>query len=133
MAMFKLRGRVKVIKDTTQITDTFSKREFVVTEEDGMYPQDIMFELVQDKCSVIDGLNVGDEVEVSFNIRGREWTSPQGEVKYFNSLNAWRVEKVQAGMAPQTDPSPVDLGGGQSTDNPTASNEGAQEADDLPF
>lgn len=90
--MFKLTGTVKVIKDTVQVTDSFSKREFVINDSSNMYPQDIMFESCQDKCSMMDGYKVGDSVEVSFNLRGREWTSPQGEVKYFNTLDAWRIE-----------------------------------------
>lgn len=90
--MFKLTGTVKVIKDTVQVTDSFSKREFVINDSSSMYPQDIMFESCQDKTSILDGYKVGDSVEVSFNLRGREWKSPQGEVKYFNTLDAWRVE-----------------------------------------
>ena len=59
-----------------------------------MYPQDILFQAVQDKCGMLDGIQPGEQVEVSFNLRGREWTSPQGEVRYFNTLDAWRIEKV---------------------------------------
>ena len=73
-----------------------------------MYPQDIMFQAAQDKCSMLDGFNENDQVEVSFNLRGREWTSPQGEVKYFNTLDAWRIEKVAQGM-PQGGPSDMNL------------------------
>ena len=57
-----------------------------------MYPQDILFQATQDKCSLLDSIKVQDQIEVSFNLRGREWTSPTGEVKYFNSLEAWRIE-----------------------------------------
>ena len=83
--MFKLTGTLKVIKDTVQITEKFSKREFVVSENSSMYPQEIAFQAAQDKCSMLDGYTEGEQVEVSFNLRGREWTSPQGEVKYFNT------------------------------------------------
>jgi len=89
---YKLTGVIKVLHPTVQVSDKFSKREFVVTDNTGMYPQDIQFQATQDKCSMLDGLNVGQQVEVSFNIRGREWINPQGEAKYFNSLEAWRVE-----------------------------------------
>ena len=82
--MFKLTGTLKVIKDTVQVTEKFSKREFVVSENSSMYPQEIAFQAAQDKCSMLDGYSEGENVEVSFNLRGREWTSPQGEVKYFN-------------------------------------------------
>jgi len=94
--MYKLSGTIKVIKDTVQVSDKFSKREFVVNDSSSMYPQDISLQSTQDKCSMLDGYKEGDNVEVSFNLRGREWTSPQGEVKYFNTLEAWRIEKAGA-------------------------------------
>ena len=105
--MYKLSGTVKVVNQTVQVSEKFSKREFVVTESSSMYPQDISFQLSQDKCSLLDGVNVNDTIEVSFNIRGREWTSPQGEVKYFNSLDAWRIDRVNATGSgiPSTGPS----------------------------
>lgn len=129
--MFKLQGTLKVLNDTQKITDTFSKREFVVTESSSNYPQDILFQATQDKCSMLDGLNQGDVVEVSFNLRGREWTSPQGEIKYFNSLDAWRIEKVGAGM-PQGGPSDMDLGSAPLPQIPSSATEDAED-DDLPF
>jgi hypothetical protein len=97
---YKLVGTIKVLNDTVQVSEKFSKRELVVTVEDGMYPQDISLQFTQDKTSVLDAMNVGDKVEVSFNLRGREWTSPTGEVKYFNSLEGWRIEKMLAPVAP---------------------------------
>lgn len=115
--MYKVSGIIKVINDTVQVSDKFSKREFVVTDNSSMYPQDILLQLAQDKCSVLDAYNVGDSVEVSFNLRGREWTNPQGEVKYFNTLDAWRIEQMkQTPSEPQ--PLPDDM---------------KQEGDDLPF
>ncbi len=76
-----------------------------------MYPQDILFQLTQDKCGLVDGFQPNDQIEVSFNIRGREWTSPQGEVKYFNTLEAWRIEKMgaaaQGGSAPMSEPAKI--------------------------
>jgi len=120
--MYKLNGTIKVIKDTVQISDKFSKREFVVNDSSSMYPQDIMLQSVQDKCSMLDGYKEGDNVEVSFNLRGREWTSPTGEVKYFNTLDAWKIEKGSA-----MNDEPV-----LKTDNPDADNDGNPD-DDLPF
>jgi hypothetical protein len=128
--MFKLTGTLKVIKDTVQVTEKFAKREFVVNDASSMYPQDILFQAVQDKCSMLDGLTEGEQVEVSFNLRGREWTSPQGEVKYFNTLDAWRIEKVGQGM-PQGGPSDMNLDP-VPTAAPTASTDAAED-DDLPF
>jgi hypothetical protein len=99
MSAFKMKGVVKVIRPTQQVSDKFSKREFVVTDgSDDKYPQDIMFELTQDKTSLLDSVMEGQEVEVSFNLRGREWKSPQGDVKYFNTLNAFKIDT--AGAAP---------------------------------
>lgn len=128
--MFKLTGTVKVIKDTVQVTEKFAKREFVINDASSMYPQDILFQSVQDKCSMLDGYTEGDNVEVSFNLRGREWTSPHGEVKYFNTLDAWRIEKVGQGM-PQGGPSDMNLNPVPAS-APSASTEAAED-DDLPF
>lgn len=128
--MFKLQGTVKVINDTVQVTEKFAKREFVVEDTSSMYPQMIMFQSVQDKCSMLDAVTEGDQVEVSFNLRGREWTSPQGEVKYFNTLDAWRIEKVGQGM-PQGGPSDMNLNP-VASEIPSASTDSAED-DDLPF
>jgi hypothetical protein len=132
--MFKLSGIVKVVNPTVQVSEKFSKREFVVTDASSMYPQDIMFQSTQDKCSLLDNVQVNDQVEVSFNLRGREWTSPQGEVKYFNTLEAWRIDKVGAtnGTAmPQGGPSAMSL---DSVSSVTASQANVESADDdLPF
>jgi len=83
--------------ETTKVTETFKKREFVVEySENPQYPEFIKFEFIQDKCELLDKYNVGDEVEVSFNLKGRKWTDPQGTVKYFNTLQAWRLESKSA-------------------------------------
>lgn len=130
--MFKLSGTLKVKNDTVQVSEKFSKREFVLNDASSMYPQDILFQLTQDKCNLLDAVNVGDQIEVSFNLRGREWTSPQGEVRYFNTLDAWRIEKVGAGQ----------MGGGMPQGGPSAMNldpiatpasAASSDDDDLPF
>lgn len=93
--------RIKVIYETVQVSERFTKREFVVTDNNnGNYPQDILLQSTQEKCALLDSFQINDQVDVSFNIRGREWTSPQGEVKYFTSLEAWRIERFNPGMAP---------------------------------
>jgi hypothetical protein len=131
--MFKFTGTIKVIQPTQQVTEKFAKREFVVTDTTSMYPQDIMFQATQDKCSMLDSYNVNDQVEVSFNLRGREWTSPQGEVKYFNSLDAWRIDRAGAnggsGM-PASGPSAMNLAPVTSA---TAEMTVEKADDDLPF
>lgn len=120
--MFKLTGVVKMVGKTVAVSEKFSKREFVITDATSMYPQDIMFQLTQDKCSMLDPIAEGQTVDVSFNIKGREWTSPQGEVKYFNTLEAWRVEVT--GGAPVAKPQAA---------KPTASAAAEDDSDDLPF
>ena len=131
--MFKLTGTVKVINPTQVISEKFSKREFVIETQD-QYPQLVMFQATQDKCSLLDNVQQNSQVEVSFNLRGREWTSPAGEVKYFNTLEAWRIEKVGQGNAmPAGGPSAMSLGTDPipaATTSAIASNE---EEDDLPF
>lgn len=92
--MYTLKGTITAIKPTQQISDKFSKREIVVNDN-SRYPQEILFQFTNDNCMVLDSYKVGQDVEVSFNLRGREWTSPQGEVKYFNTLEGWKIEGTQ--------------------------------------
>lgn len=87
-----ITGILKVKGEAQQVSEKFRKREFVLSDNSTQYPQHISFQLTQDKCSLIDQYNVGDEIKVHFNLRGREWTSPKNEVKYFNTLEAWRIE-----------------------------------------
>lgn len=87
-------GQLKVKSATQVVSDKFSKRDFVLaTDLATPYPQFVSFQLTQDKCSVLDNFNEGDEVKVHFNLRGREWNGEQG-IKYFNTLECWRIEKV---------------------------------------
>ena len=120
-----ISGTIKVIHKEEKVSDKFKKRIFVITDTSSQYPQIIPFELVNDKCGIIDNYKVGDEIKVHFNIRGREWTSPKGELKYFTSLNAWRIENVNSG---QQSPPVVEYTPENFTDNT-----GKSESDDLPF
>lgn len=98
-----MSGVIKVVKPTQVISEKFSKREFVVVDRsDVNYPQDIQFELTQEKTALLDNIMEGQEVEVSFNLKGREWTSPSGEVKYFNTLTAFRIDKIGSNLAVST-------------------------------
>lgn len=85
-------GKLHTIFDTKQVSERFTKREFVIELTDSKYPQHVLFQLTGDRCSQLDGLKVGDEVRIEFSLRGREWKSPSGEVKYFNSLDVWQIE-----------------------------------------
>jgi len=92
----EVTGQLKVKGGRQQVSDKFSKREFVLaTDLTTPYPQFVSFQVTQDKCAVLDSYNVGDEIKVHFNLRGREYQNPNTlETKYFNSLEAWRIEKV---------------------------------------
>ena len=94
IVMLNVKGKLKVKGDEVQVSDKFRKREFVVTiDASSAYPQHVQFQLVQDKCGLIEGFGIGEEISVSFNLRGREWTK-DNQVKYFNSLDAWKIERL---------------------------------------
>ena len=126
--IMEVTGKIKVINAEQQVSASFKKRELVVATEE-QYPQFISINFVQDKCDLLNNYNVGDAVKVSINLRGREWVNPQGETKYFNDIQGWRVEKVQAeaaiaaGMAPMP---PAEAFA-------PATNFNEEEHDDLPF
>ena len=90
-------GKLHVIGETQQKSERFTKREFVLEiAENPKYPQTVQFQLTGDRVNQLDGLNIGDQVRVEFSLRGREWRSPSGDVKYFNSLDVWRLEPARA-------------------------------------
>ena len=100
----EIKGIIKKISETVQISDRFRKREFVVEYSSNPdYPQPLQFEMVQDRCEFLDSFQEGQEVEVHFDLRGREWTNPQGQVKYFNSLQAWKLVAEQDETKPTTE------------------------------
>ncbi|MBL4632713.1 MAG: DUF3127 domain-containing protein [Kofleriaceae bacterium] len=118
----EVSGRIYKIFETKQITERFTKREFVVEIEDGKYPQQVLFQMTGDRCSNLDSFREGQEIKVEFNLRGREWTSPKGEVKYFNSLDVWRLAPLSTGA------------GVESGDGPPPANEPPGDMDmDIPF
>lgn len=92
--MSEILGKIEVIKDTVNVSATFKKREFVVTTQE-QFPQSILLELNKDKCDLLNNFKVGDEVNVSYNLRGRAWQNPQGETKYFNTIQAWKISKTE--------------------------------------
>jgi len=121
---FEVLGKLHKKFDTESKTDTFQAREFVI-EVEGNYPQLIKFQLVQDRCSLIDDYEEGDMMNVHFDLRGREWNG-----KYFTNLNAWRVEKPST-SAPAAE-TPSQAAGNDSF--PAANDEPPTAADDdLPF
>ena len=95
--MLTFKGTIKLLFETQQVSEKFRKREFVVVETGSPYPQEIQFQTVQEKVDLLEGFNPGEEVEVSFNLRGRAWTSPKdGITRYFNSLDVWKINRVGA-------------------------------------
>lgn len=85
-------GKLVEIFEVMKVKETFQKREFVLEyASNPKYPELVKFELVQDKCSLLDNFKVGQEVSVEFDLRGRKWTDQKGAVKYFNTLQAWRL------------------------------------------
>jgi len=93
--MSEIIGKIILLKDTEKITETFSKREIVV-ETDEQFKQKILIQFVKDKCNILDKYKVGDNVKVSYNLQGKEWVNPQGETKYFNSIQGWNISKVDS-------------------------------------
>lgn len=124
----EIKGKLLEVGETQQIKDTFQKREFVLEYvENPTYPEYLKFELIQDRCPILDGYAEGDEVSVSFNLKGRKWTNPEGQVKYFNSLQAWKIDRVSGA---EGDSSSQDT----SQDMPEPPEWVQSEADDdLPF
>ena len=125
---FEIEGKLHKKYPAESKSSTFQAREFVLEIKSGNYPENIKFQLVQDKCSLLDDYEEGDMLKVYFDLRGREW---QG--KYFTNLNAWRLGKPQASAAPTA-----------GTSSPPASEPGSfpsaadepgfgADNDDLPF
>ena len=125
----ELQGTVKKIGETQTFASGFQKREMVLLTEE-QYPQPIQIDFLSDKIDLLNDVSEGESVKIGVNIRGREWTNPQGEVKYFNSITGWRIEKVSGENtnteAPQPNtfekPAPI------TNDNPFG-----DEDQDLPF
>lgn len=89
----QVEGKIRSILPTQQVSQSYKKRELVVTTEE-KYPQHILIEFTQDKCDLLSSYKQGEAVKVSINLRGREWVNPQGETRYFNSIQGWNIEKV---------------------------------------
>ena len=129
-----LEGVIKKIFEEQVITASFKKREFVITTQE-QYPQDILMELTQDKTGLLNQFKEGDLVSVDINVRGREWINPEGEAKYFNTLQAWKIWKKEEGSqsdpgvpTPPSSPTPP-----TNSVPETPVYNGNPEDDDLPF
>ena len=97
----EVKGTIKVIFPTETVSQKFKKRDIVITTDE-QYPQDISVQFVQDKTSILDKYKVGQSVTIGINLRGRSWQSPQGEVKYFNTINGWAINHQESGVPAQS-------------------------------
>lgn len=105
----EVTGKIHTIMEAKQVTERFRKREFVLELADNpKYPQFVLFQLTGDRCESLEDFNVGDEVRVDFSLRGREWKSPTGDVKYFNSLDVWTIDRGGASVFGDDDIPPPD-------------------------
>jgi hypothetical protein len=120
---FSLEGKLIEKFDVMQVTETFRKREFVVeTSENSSgreFVEQIKFQTLQDRCDILDNYNIGQNVKVTFSIKGRRWEK-EGNVNYFNNLDAWKIEPLDSA------PPLVD-------DIPLPEYEEMNESEDLPF
>lgn len=125
----ELTGSIKLIQEEERISDRFKKRGLVLSTQE-QYPQDIMIEFVQEKTELLDSFQQGQRVTISINIRGREWKSPNGEVKYFTSIQGWRIQKTEAEAPGMQQP----MGGPKDTaPQAPAPDLSDKDGDDLPF
>jgi translation initiation factor IF-3 len=127
----EISGKIRLINPVQQVSASFKKRELVVTTDE-QYPQNILVEFVQDKTDLLNTFQPGEDVKVSINLRGREWTSPQGELKFFNSIVGWRIEKMGATMGQPPVAQNISTQSVADGFEP-ATNFNEEEHDDLPF
>jgi len=123
----QIQGKIHAAFDTEQVTERFRKREFVLElDAASRYPQYVMFQLTGDRCGELDDFNPGEEVGVEFSLRGRQWTSPKGDVRYFNSLEVWSIERRGEAAPDAGQPSSTQPGNGDEPPAPS-------DEDDIPF
>ena len=123
----EVTGKIKWIDETkTYGNNGFRKREVVITTEE-QYPQQILIEFIQDKCELLNNYQVGQNVKIGINLRGREWTNPEGETKYFNSIQGWRIDALKNDSSNEMPPMPT------PTSFEPAEGDANEVDDDLPF
>jgi len=134
---FEINGRLAEKYETQKVSDRFQKREFVLEVKSNSatgyeFVDFIKFQSTQDKCSLLDQVNVDDTVKVSFNLRGRKWEK-DGQVSYFTNLEAWRIEKLSNETGVPASETPIE--NSESNDAPFPSNPPENDSgfDDLPF
>ena len=123
----EIQGKIKLVGNIQEITDSFRKRELVIVTQE-QYPQTLCVEFVQDKIDLLNDFQEGQDVKIGINLRGREWKNPEGLIKYFTSLQGWRIEPVKNQNLDNQE-SPLDS---LSSFEP-AENINKEDLDDLPF
>ena len=128
----ELQGTIKKIFEIQSFPSGFQNREMILLTQE-QYPQPVSIEFLSEKMNLLDNVSEGDNVKVGINIRGREWVNPQGETKYFNSITAWRLEKVadNGGYSEPTQATPAPEQEVHDTSSTNVFEE--DEDDDLPF
>lgn len=120
-------GKIKWIDETKEYgSNGFKKRELVITTDE-QYPQHILVEFIQDKCETLNSFQIGNNVKIGINLRGREWTNPEGQVKYFNSIQGWRIDLINEEINKEIPPMPPPISSENTNENTT------ENEDDLPF
>ena len=123
----QIQGKITHIGEAHDVSDKLKLRDLVVTTNDE-YPQDILIQFFQERCADLDSFLAGQEVMVDFRIKGKKWTNPDGVVKYFNSLNGWKVTRIGTTTA-----QPVSSPSEPEAVMPAAAASKKDEEDDLPF
>lgn len=122
----EISGKIKWIDEVrTYGSNGFRKKELVITTQE-QYPQNILIEFTQEKCELLDKYEIDDNIKIGINIRGREWINPEGQTKYFNSIQGWRIEKIEI---PDIENKPESF----TTNTESPSQDVNEEEDDLPF
>lgn len=106
---YELTGKIIEIHPTVEVSSSFKKRDFVVEKSeshgDRVFTDTIKFQLIQDRCVLMDACKVGDEVKITFNIKGSKWEK-EGKVSYFVNLDAWRVERLNVATSQNVQEAP---------------------------
>ncbi len=122
---FEITGKLVEKFEAVQVTDRFRKRDFVIEQRENAgvneFVEHIKFQLTQDRCDLIDKFQLGDVIRINFNIKGRRWEK-DGNVSYFNNLEAWKIESQQPSQEVSETPPPHSI-----EDIPP------EPSDDLPF
>ncbi len=128
--MYEALGKIKLINETQSFASGFTKREFVVTTANDKYPQDLKFEVVKDRCVLLDAFEAGQDVQVSFDIRGNEYNG-----KYFVNLSCWKIQASNNDGSPAARPDKAPARGQAAAEEPAMGDLRKEEDfdDDVPF